>query len=235
MNPKEKLFFVGQKIISSDNCNQIEYELLLRYGDPQNAHFPAELYEHFVESEEAYREYAGFLNESIPSILHANPGALFSFNIDQQELEYPELFEFLDNLSETQRQRLTIELTENAPIDHAGSYYASYNIEAIKKISDMGYKVAFDDIGSGINTFGNLCLSRDYISRVKWSYINLSKYVSWDQSSGLIKFLSEFADSNQLDFVVEGIENKKTADELCGLGIKFFQGYLYSKPEVIAS
>lgn len=234
LNPEEKLFFVGQKIVNSDHQDQVEYELLLRYGDSKEACFPAKLYEYFVENKAAYQKYVKFLRRSIPSILDANTNAKFSFNIDQQELEYQELFDFLGSLSSDQRKRLIVELTENAPIKHAGDYYSSYNVDGIRKISDLGYQIAFDDIGSGNNTFENLCLSKKYISRVKWSYVNLSKYVSWDQSNDLIKFLNDFTTSNQLDFVIEGIENEQTARKLGDLGIKFFQGYLYSRPEQIA-
>jgi EAL domain-containing protein (putative c-di-GMP-specific phosphodiesterase class I) len=230
LNSEQQLFFAGQKIVNDEQQEYEEYELLLRYGNQGNARFPAQIYENLIKDEKEYKKYIQFLKAELSTFLVAKPNANFSFNIDQQELKYQALFDFLSDFPVEQRQRLTIELTENAPLEHELNYYSTYDIDAIKQIADMDYKIAFDDIGSGNNTLGNLFLSKDHITRVKWSYINLAKFVSWEESRNWIKFLNEITTTNQLDLVIEGVENEDVAQQLRKLGIKYFQGYLYSKP-----
>lgn len=148
----DELKFYGQGIHHAKTKEIVFFELLLRKEDNKNI-FPKDSYLSMISQQEEHQQYVKWLQKTLTRILEANPTKRFSFNLDPQELEYEETFDLLENLKEY-KQRLIIEITEKPPMKRNYPYFSAVNVEAFKKIAQYGYQIALDDIGQGINSFG---------------------------------------------------------------------------------
>ncbi|WP_244851326.1 EAL domain-containing protein [Lactococcus formosensis] len=86
--------FFRQKIFTWSKCGQEEYELLLRGKIKGKYIFPEQLFEEVMVNQEFHTLYI----RKISKILHElceKDNAIYSLNIDYQELFYPETIEFL--------------------------------------------------------------------------------------------------------------------------------------------
>lgn len=221
-------YFMGQKIVNLLNPEGPEYELLLRSHSIPG--FPAEQYVAYMTSEELHLEYLSFLEHELNHILALNPGNKFGLNLDQQELEYDATLDFLKKINPEFRGNLTIEITELPPLKRHKSYPKSINVEVIKQINLLGYRVALDDITQGNNSIGNLLLVMPYIHQIKWSYVHVINRIPNESIEGIIQFLNKLSHQFDLELVIEGIEASEISDWLVKNNITNQQGYLFAKP-----
>ena len=102
------------------------------------------------------------------------------------------------------------------------------NISAIYRAGQV--LVEIDDVGSD-NSFEVVNKLLPYADGVKFAMQNLRKSVTEDSMQERIRFWVKVAKEHSLDFVLEGVENKKEVDWAYDeLGIQHFQGYYFSKP-----
>ncbi|KRN74952.1 hypothetical protein IV73_GL000707 [Weissella kandleri] len=229
-------YFVAQKIVNLEvDGSSSEYELLLR--SHQAPGFPQKQYLEMISNESAHKDYMEIVLQVLPQILKSNSDDIFSFNLDQQELEYEATFEMLEMLAQIEpniHARLWIEITE-LPAQHRSNPYASgLNVEAFARLQEMGYQVAFDDVGQGNNSLGNMFLITQYIKRIKWSLVHVRKVLNKESLKLNLELLSIIAQNRHLDLVVEGIENQDTVDCLLKNQVCLQQGYHFDKPHEIA-
>lgn len=110
--------------------------------------------------------------------------------------------------------------------------YVEFKIKEINtilaKIKSWGIKIALDDFGSGNSNISfSMSIDLDTIKIDKSITDKIGKNKKIDYFLSSIIGLS---DGNDLDFIVEGIENKEQCDFLIEKGYKLGQGYYYSKP-----
>lgn len=224
-------YFMGQKIVNLAKNEYDEYELLLRSHSVSG--FPEALYEEATNTEEHHRNYLNFLAQALPQILEMNPNSSFSFNLDQQELEYAGTYQLLNLIKPDLRDRLIIEITENPATDRKYEYSTAINVEAFKAIHELGYKIALDDMEQGNNSIGNFLLIKDYLTRIKWSLVHVRNILDDEQVTLMIQLLNTITIDNHLDLVIEGIEKEDLSDWLKNHNITIQQGYLFAKPSDI--
>jgi EAL domain-containing protein (putative c-di-GMP-specific phosphodiesterase class I) len=162
-------------------------------------------------------------------ILASNPTTSFSLNIDPQELEYAETFTLFEELVEY-KERLIIEITEKLPLQRNYSYFSSMNIEALKTIYQLGYQIALDDVGQGVNSLDNVIAVKDYIDIIKFSSLSFRRKISEESLHDIIVLFASIASHLEKTFVVEGIEDQEFASWLEENISCYHQGYLYSTP-----
>lgn len=211
--------------------NTVEsFELLLRSEEVLGNIFPKDKYVLCLSDEDTHREYLTWLAAEVISILGRHPETIFSLNLDHQELEYAATFEMLQQL-QPYNQQLTIEITEVAPVQRTNGYFNTINRAAFKKINELGFKIAIDDVGQGINSFGNLLKVKDFIKRIKFSTLHFNRDISKESLEAYISFMDSIATELHKEFVVEGIEDEDFANWLTENTAGFHQGYFYSMPE----
>ncbi|MFL1696306.1 EAL domain-containing protein [Weissella kandleri] len=229
-------YFVAQKIVNLEiDGSSSEYELLLR--SHQAPGFPQTQYLKMISDEKNHKDYMEIVLQVLPQILKANLDDIFSFNLDQQELEYEATFEMLEMLAQivpNVHARLWIEITE-LPAQHRSKPYANgLNVEAFARLQDMGYQVAFDDFGQGNNSLGNMLLIVQYVKRIKWSLLHVRKLLNQDVLKLNLELLISITKNRHLDLVVEGVENQDIVDCLLQKQVCLQQGYHFEKPHEIA-
>lgn len=206
-NNIEKLCFFRQKIIDNSHSRLTEeYELLLRQEQGNRFIFPEELFYKMIVN----KDYHSLYLEHIKPILYSyfeKSNAIYSLNMDYQELYYPDTIEFLKNFK--YKKRLKIELTERIPLFRDNPYKELVPIEVIKAISSLGYTIVFDDFLSGVNTFETLFTVEPYISRIKISVLPFKKNLSTEELRAFIFSIVEAIHFLGKEIVIEGVEEEE--------------------------
>lgn len=119
--------------------------------------------------------------------------------------------------------RLTLEITESAEIDFAGSALAT-----LCALRDLGVKLSIDDYGTKYSTL-------DYVRQLPASEIKIdqrfirSMHID-DGARIMAQSTIEMAHSLGLTVVAEGVELPVTMAALTDMGCDVLQGYLIGKP-----
>lgn len=223
-------YFVGQQIIDAKTHEVQDVELLLRFKKKEG--FPEKEFHKLLNSTSIeYLAYLKYLDKELNHLKVAYPGYHFSLNFTQQELEFPEALAYLEHVAEDMRDRILIEITEEAPERRFADYSESINVAAFKRLHDLGYKIALDDIMQGNNSIGNFMLVRQYISRIKWSFVNGGQNLNQQQIYWTIQLLRSLTVNEDISLVVEGVEEEMVSYWLLTMSVHNQQGFLFAKPE----
>ncbi len=200
------------------------YEALMRMQDKDGSIL---LPKDFIEISKKYNLYAQLSISMVLKILtiFENRKEIISINISAIDVESQEfcskLFEKLDAMESTNHFIFEIVETEK---------FENYDVlkEFIHKVRSYGVKIAIDDFGSGYSNFieiGNLHI--DFI-KIDGTLITLlgtdSRYEQILQS---IQLLSTKLD---VQLIAEYVETATTQKNVVKNGVRFSQGYFFSKP-----
>jgi EAL domain-containing protein (putative c-di-GMP-specific phosphodiesterase class I) len=132
---------------------------------------------------------------------------------------FDELMAQLRTLPEPLRERLVLEVTETAIIEKPELWSVK-----LQQLRDFGVQIAIDDFGVGFASIA-------YLFRFKPDYLKLD--LSYSQRLGdcnvdsLVDFLLTYADHNDCQLILEGIETEEQLEAWRLRGVSLFQGYLF--------
>jgi diguanylate cyclase (GGDEF)-like protein len=159
--------------------------------------------------------------------LHAHPKLNVSINVSGTTANDGSwLQSFIAYIRENRAvaERMTVELTETAAL-----YAFEENARFVTRLRDLGCKVAIDDFGAGYTSFRNLHMLRFDIVKIDGSYI---QGVSKNPDNQLfVRTLLGLAQNFGIATVAEWVDNDEDAQVLSALGVDYFQGFYFGKPE----
>ncbi len=149
-----------------------------------------------------------------------------SINISRVSLETDKIVSTIKGLHEEFKIPVDLihyEITES-------SYFANDKefIERIKKIREIGYKIAMDDFGSGYSSLNSLKDMPIDILKLDMGFIKDD--TNMDRGGTIINAVSRMAHDLELVSVAEGVEKSSQSDFLTSIGIDVIQGYYFAKP-----
>ncbi len=221
-----QLFF--QPKIDTQTNHLIGHEILLRNKSSQPV-FPDTHFHSIIASKETHADFLHWFKKELLRLLATYSQHVFAINFYPEQLLYAETLDLLEELIDY-RDVLIIEITEDifSPSDRARE---NWLLMQIKKIDQMGFHVALDDVDSGQNSLERAASYAPYLNRIKFSYIKcLHDGVKPQTIFRFIEAWKDFTRENQLDFVIEGIENEQTSRQLKQMGLFLQQGYFFGKP-----
>lgn len=150
----------------------------------------------------------------------------FSINISALDINRPSFIDSLCHLAKKYQvplSLLSIELTESVNLkglDHIQN--------TIKALSNHDIRLSIDDYGTGYS-------SLFYLSQLPFSEIKIDKAfigtLTQDcRQQYIVKSTIDMANALNLTLITEGVEDKKTVQQLAKLGAKIAQGYYFSAP-----
>ncbi|WP_299962450.1 bifunctional diguanylate cyclase/phosphodiesterase [uncultured Roseobacter sp.] len=153
-------------------------------------------------------------------------GLFLTVNLEPQQILQTDLPLRLEKALKQRKIRpelLKIEIVESSVI---GNFETA--ARQIATIRAMGIQIALDDFGTGYS-------SLEYLNQLSFDLIKIDKtFVDGIETDGrkrsMIKMMSVLANALGADVCVEGIESDPQARVAEELGIKFAQGFLYSRP-----
>jgi c-di-GMP phosphodiesterase len=151
----------------------------------------------------------------------------FSINLSILDISNEDLQKYLFERIEHYgvQDKIVIEIVEQEGIDNYDNFFTF-----IKKLKELGCKVAIDDFGSGYSNFEYIISLSDYIDYLKFDG-SLIKTIATDPKAqiliGSLKFL---CDNLQIKTIAEFVEDEEILRYLQSIGIDYSQGYYIGKP-----
>jgi EAL domain-containing protein (putative c-di-GMP-specific phosphodiesterase class I) len=150
-------------------------------------------------------------------------------SINAHPLVFTEIDRFCDGIinaaanAEVSPARLVLEITEQAALPELRRVEAAATI-----LRSHGVRFAFDDLGTAYSHLPS-------IAAVRPSYLKISQHFGTACESNpahrkIIENVQALAGSFSSEVVLEGIETAETAEFARETGIRFGQGYFYSRP-----
>ena len=160
--------------------------------------------------------------------LRGKPGGdcSFSINLSGQSAADPTLRFFIQEqieLYDVDPAQIWFELTETAAISHF-----SVAVDLIKSIRGFGSKVALDDFGSGLSSFGYLKNLPVDVIKIDGQFVKEIANNTIDRE--MVRAIHHVGRSMGIETVAEFVESQAIVDELIKIGIDYAQGYHIGKP-----
>ncbi len=216
-----------QGIYDNNKNNFFAYEALMRLQTTDGKVLsPAE----FLEVSKKHDLYLDLSRNMVFKILDmfAERTETISINISSIDINSAELTQEVFNRLDKMKNpgHFIFELVETE------KFASQENLRLfIRKLRKYGVKIAIDDFGSGYSNFieiGNLEI--DYI-KINGSLMELlDTDVSYNQILESIFFLSK---KMQVDLIAEAVETSAVQKKLINYGIRYSQGFLFSRPMTI--
>jgi EAL domain-containing protein (putative c-di-GMP-specific phosphodiesterase class I) len=144
-------------------------------------------------------------------------------NAHPKELIDPPLLQKRLDILEKWKDRVVIEITERTYLLELSQWSTS-----VRMLSEAGFALAVDDLGSGYNSLVVLAELQPQYLKVDMS---MTRSVHLDpRKQRLIEMLVRFADSTDALVVAEGIEAPEEAEALLDCGVHYLQGYFFGHP-----
>jgi diguanylate cyclase (GGDEF)-like protein len=154
-----------------------------------------------------------------------SPGVL-AMNLTIKQLQQKDFIDFLDTLIKESGCRvewIELEVTEDQiMINPEGA------IAILKRISQLGIKIAVDDFGTGYSSLSYLKKLPINKLKIDQSFVRDLPYD--DEDVAIVKAIVALAHSLNLELIAEGVETMEQKEFLVKSGCENIQGYLYAKP-----
>jgi diguanylate cyclase (GGDEF)-like protein len=119
--------------------------------------------------------------------------------------------------------RIDFEITETAAMEDFDEVAG-----AIGRLRDLGARVSLDDFGTGFSSLGHIHRLR--LDRLKLDGSFVRDIDRSATAPGIVRSIIALCADLGMECVVEGVETETQRRVLEGLGCRFMQGYLFSRP-----
>jgi diguanylate cyclase (GGDEF)-like protein len=222
-----------QKISDLDNDKTIGFEALLRWQHPIKGLLTPSEFLFLAEETGIILAIENWVVEEVSRQLLAwkhdleHQHSFIAINMSGRHLtQTNQLTNLIDLIKEQsfEPQKLILEFNESAFSQHN-----EIAIQGLRKLKELGVRLALDDYASGVSSFSFLHsypfefikLDREFIRTLNNNIKNLS----------LVKALHDLGEQFGYRLVAEGIESADVMNKLHSAGCDFGQGYHISKPK----
>jgi sensor c-di-GMP phosphodiesterase-like protein len=217
-----------QPIMNLQNKLCVGAEALIRWKTPDNNFISPDTFIPAAEASGVICQITQRVFELVAKDMHTALNMHKNFhvgiNISSHDIRSGELLPMIEHLKKStgaQGRQIVIEVTERGFLDDDEA------LTTIKNIRACGVMVAIDDFGTGYS-------SLSYLTKFQLDYLKIDKAfvdsVGTDAVTSHVAFhIIEMAKTLQLDMVAEGVETEQQAQILRERGVKYVQGWLFSK------
>ena len=229
---ENRMVLYAQRIARVGDPTYLHYEVLVRMrGSDGSLHLPGQ----FMPAVERYgmavaldRHVLGLLFRHLQVCpAHVRQLGLCNVNVSAQSIAEPGFLAFVCDLLERNRalaSKLCFEITETAAISNLSQARAF--IDAVKA---RGCRMALDDFGSGLSSFGYLRQLPADILKIDGAFV---RDMDTDPvSHATVRAISELGRELQMEVVAEWVETAEVAAALTRLGVQGLQGYAVERPQ----
>ncbi|RUO58982.1 EAL domain-containing protein [Pseudidiomarina insulisalsae] len=152
-------------------------------------------------------------------------------NISPRQFRQPD---FVDHVAsclqrcEVPRGRLELEITENMLIENVET-----TIKRMSHLGNLGVRFSLDDFGTGYASLAYLKRLPIYQLKIDQSFVR--DVLTDTNDAVIVETILGLGESMVLEVIAEGVETQPQADALRQLGCVKFQGFLYGRPQPVAT
>jgi len=227
----EQIVMYFQPIVNSTTYATAGFEALIRWNHPERGLLPPGMFLPVAE-EAGLQERLDNLALKLTCEQMADWAARYPMANDLyvSSNKVPRNFaKFIQTIRDTVARSglpphlLVVEVVENALIEDAEEA-----IEAIEELKAMGVRVAIDDFGTGYSSLSYLTQFSPTTLKIDRAFVNLLPEDS--ATAAVVKAITDMALALDINVIAEGVETWEQAQSLHGMGVPYFQGYLFAKP-----
>ena len=222
---ENKISYHFQPIVDARTAKIFSYEALMRadsvpYLPPPVILRYSEFYDKLDEVERL--TFSNVIHEMLKHKAILSDGKKIFINSIPGHMLSDKDIKMLEDLIESMPGSVVVELTEQSEISDS-------DLEHMKKTYNrMGIETAVDDYGTGYSNVSNLLrYTPDY---VKIDRALLSGIQDSPQKQHFVKDVIEFAHSNGIVALAEGVETSEELKTVVMLGVDLLQGYYVAMP-----
>lgn len=230
--PTKNIFMHYQPMVDMRTRQCVGAEALVRWKDNGKLIPP----DRFIKAAEAAgmmglvtRRVTSLVAWDVANYMRKNSGFHISINLSAADLSSESTFELLSgylSLTGLPASSLWVEITETGVLD------ATTGAEAVNRFKTMGVKVAVDDFGTGYSSLSMLGDLKVDILKIDRKFVQtIVTGHDGEEGSEIVCAIINLANSLKLEMVAEGIETEAQAAFLLAHGVKYGQGWLFSKPK----
>ncbi len=228
---ENRMLLYAQRIERVGDPEFLHYEVLVRMRSPEGAlQGPAE----FMGAVERYGMGMA-LDRHVLSLLfrhlqvcpsHVQQLGLCNVNVSAQSIAEPSFLAFVTDLLERNRglaRKLCFEITETAAVSNLAQARAF--IDAVKA---RGCRMALDDFGSGLSSFGYLRQLPADMLKIDGVFVRDMNVDPVNRAA--VRAITEVGRELHMMVVAEWVESAVVADQLAQMGVEGLQGYAIERP-----
>ncbi len=226
---ESKLFHIQYQPQIDSHGELCGVEALARWSDNELGNIPADKFISIAENigvinelgkiitEKAFQEFA-----NIRKLLKKDISISINISVHQL-LDDDFTFELIEQLNTNNllSSMVTLEITEGTNI-----YELEKVVAVLGYLKYMGFTIALDDFGTGYSSVELLSILP--IDELKVDKSISKKMLTSEEHLSMLTGILSIGAKMKMQVVVEGVENQKQRELLELLGVKVFQGYLYS-------
>ena len=197
------------------------YEILMR--DAKGA-FPGMQFLHSLTTQAGNDNWITISQQALDQVLVDHPKRKIYINIEPCQMEFSNVWAFLDNIHQRYHNQVAIEITERRETLHSLNYLD----DEIHRLKDIGYELAIDDVCAGSNSYAFIVRQLSVIRRIKLSLL-IFRNEDQETRRRFVNAWQTFALHHHLEFVVEGIANRELAQKFAGNPMVLQQGFYWGK------
>ncbi|GEM_PF-2313485 len=229
---EERLVLFGQEILNlNTDAGHFYYEVLLRIKDRSGEYI---LPEEFIEAAERFNIMGKIDRHIIALVVNCLltkgvKSASYSVNLSASTLSDKKFIKLIQNLFDNpslDHKKLSFEVTETDVVKN----FAVAN-EVIRTLKSYGCKIALDDFGAGMSSYGYLASLDIDIIKIDGSLVRHIKKKLANQS--IIKSIVSLARDLQIKTVAEFVETEEEFLLLKDIGVDFLQGFYIERPKLL--
>lgn len=225
---KNEFYLEYQPIIDLQTNQCVGAEALIRWRTPDNNLISPDV---FIPAAEASgvicqitQRVFKLVAKDMHTALNMHQNFHVGINISSHDIRSGDLLPMIERFKKStgaKGKQIVIEVTERGFFDDEEA------LTTIKNIRACGVMVAIDDFGTGYS-------SLSYLTKFQLDYLKIDKTfvdsVGTDAVTSQVAFhIIEMAKTLQLGMVAEGVETEQQAKILRERGVKYVQGWLFSK------
>jgi diguanylate cyclase (GGDEF)-like protein len=230
---KRQFTLYYQKISDLNSSVTIGFEALLRWNHPSKGLLTPSEFLHIAEETGIILTIENWVIEAVSRQLLSWENdvdyqhAFIAINLSARHLTQANQLNKLITLIKQQAfepQRLILEYNETA-----FSHHTDIALKSLRKLKELGVKLALDDYTSGVSSFNFLHNYPFEFIKLDSAFIRTLKHNNKNLS--LVKALHELGEQFGYRLVAEGIESEEVMQKLHSVGCDFGQGYHISRPK----
>ena len=215
-----------QPIVNLKTMKIEKYEALIRIRCKDGLILQPYQFLELSQKSSYYNKLTKLMIEKTLDTAREYPQYRFSINISMQDINNEELLEdIFDEFDEDPitTSRLDIELLESEDM-----YDKEKIISFINKLNSYGIHISIDDFGTGYSNFS-------YFSDFNVDYLKIDGSITKEITNSskklhIFKSICDFSNGMNIDTIAEFVETKEILNIIQELGVKYGQGYYFSKP-----
>jgi EAL domain-containing protein (putative c-di-GMP-specific phosphodiesterase class I) len=218
----ERLWMACQPIVNWKERRVFGYEALLRSAEP-SLPSPPEILD-AAERLGRLPDLGRLIRRRVAEQAAEAPAGLkFFVNLHAADLNDDDLFDPAAPLVKM-ADRVVLEITERASLEIVK------NVDVrVKKLRELGFVLAVDDLGSGYAGLTSFTLLDPALAKLDMSLIR--GIDAHPRKQTIVRSMCRLCEELGILVVAEGVEKEAERDALADLGCDLLQGYLFARPE----